>query len=138
MNATDALVDSKRSSDDIVVVLRAQLQQQTQLAEAKDRDLHKLNDEVMLLRQQFARLAEEKSQCEQRLELLQRSLPAATHDAGDDDPAHLRTMLEEQFGVLEQLQVQAGEKDGRIHELETENDMLLERLAELTIQLEQK
>jgi hypothetical protein len=42
------------------------------------------------------------------------------------------------FGVLEQLQVQAGEKDGRIHELETENDVLLERLAELTIQLEQK
>lgn len=57
---------------------------------------------------------------------------------GDGEVSELKRALEEQFEVLDGMQQRAAAAETRSQELEAENELLLERLAELEIANESK
>jgi chromosome segregation ATPase len=63
--------------------------------------------------------------------------PAATK-ADNDDVAELKRALEEQFQVLDEMRAKLTASEQRAVELEAENELLLERLAELEIAAEER
>jgi hypothetical protein len=63
--------------------------------------------------------------------------PAAT-TADTDDVAELKRALEEQFQVLDEMRAKLTASEQRTVELEAENELLLERLAELEIAAEDR
>ena len=69
---------------------------------------------------------------------LERAAEAAALAAAADGPsrAELAARLEEQFGVLEAMQARVAAAEARTGELEAENEVLLEQLAELSLAAE--